>query len=83
MRATTIRMEDATLARLDGMAETTGRSRSFLIKEAVDRFLDYEEWFAEQVRQGLDDVAHGRIASPEAVRATFAEFGVDVDTQAE
>jgi len=78
-KATTVRLENATLERLDGMARATGRSRSYLIKDAVDRYLDYEEWFAEQVGKGLDDVRHGRIASPEAVQDTFARFGVDVD----
>ena len=57
------------------MAQATGRSRSFLIKDAVDRYLEYEEWFAAQVEQGLDDVRQGRIASPQAVRDAFARFG--------
>jgi len=77
MPTTTVRMEQDTLDRLDGLAQAQGRSRAYVIKEAVDRYLDYEEWFAVQVKQGLDDVEQGRIASRKEVQEVFARFGVD------
>ncbi len=38
MKATTIRMEEMMLARIDSMAKDINRSRTWLINQAVERF---------------------------------------------
>jgi predicted transcriptional regulator len=79
MRATTIRMEDTVLDRVDSMAKSINRSRTWVINQAVERFLSYEEWFVLEVQAGMNEAASGEIASPEEVKERFAKWGVDAD----
>ncbi|MCK5069022.1 MAG: ribbon-helix-helix protein, CopG family [Desulfocapsa sp.] len=79
MRATTIRMEDTVLDRLDSMAKSVNRSRTWVINQAVERFLSYEEWFVQEVQAGINDVANGEIASQENVEERFSKWNVNAD----
>ena len=77
MKATTIRLDNDTLGRIDGLANSLSRSRSWVINQAIERFLDYEEWFVQEVKDGLDEVARGDIATDEEVATRFRKWGVD------
>ncbi len=77
MKTTTVRIDDSVLERIDGLAKALSRSRSWVINQAIDRFLDYEEWFIKEVEGGLAEVENGQIATPEEVRAAFSKWGVD------
>ena len=79
MKATTIRMEDMVLNRVDSMAKSINRSRTWVINQAVERFLSYEEWFIREVRAGVNEVTSGEIASHEEVAQRFARWGVNAD----
>jgi len=50
MRVTTVRMSDEVLDRVNTMAKTLNRSRTWVINQAVERFLSYEEWFVREVQ---------------------------------
>ena len=50
-KTTTVRMEGRTLKRVDGLAHAMSRSRAWVINQAVERYLDYEEWFVGEVKQ--------------------------------
>jgi predicted transcriptional regulator len=77
MKATTIRLNDDILGRIDGLANTLSRSRSWVITQAIERFLDYEEWFVREVKDGLDEIERGDIATDEEVTAKFNRWGAD------
>ena len=79
MRATTIRMEDTVLDRVDSMAKSVNRSRTWVINQAVERFLSYEEWFVQEVQSGVNEVANGEIASHKKVKERFAKWNVNAD----
>ena len=79
MRVTTIRMEDTVLERVDSMAKSVNRSRTWVINQAVERFLSYEEWFVQEVQSGVNEVANGEIASHEKVGECFAKWDVNAD----
>lgn len=78
MKATTVRMDEDTLGRIDGLATELKRSRSWVIKEAIERFLEYEEWYIQEVRKGIDEVSRGETATPEEVKDRFRKYGVNV-----
>jgi len=78
MKATTVRMDEDILGRIDGLATELKRSRSWVIKEAIERFLDYEEWYIQEVRNGIDDVSRGAVATPEEVKDRFRKYGANV-----
>ena len=59
-KTTTVRMENRTLKRVDGLANAMSRSRAWVINQAVERYLDYEEWFVTEVTQALKEAERGR-----------------------
>lgn len=66
-KTTTIRMDSRTLKRVDGIARATNRSRASVINQAVERYLDYDEWFVGEVNKGLEEVQLGELVEHEAV----------------
>ena len=66
-KITTVRMEGRTLKRVDGLANAMSRSRAWVINQAVERFLDYEEWFVGEVKQALKEAEAGQLVGHEAV----------------
>ena len=77
MKATTVRIDDDMLGRIDCLANTLSRSRSWVINQAIERFLDYEEWFVQEVKDGLKEAERGEIATDDEVTARFRKWGVD------
>jgi predicted transcriptional regulator len=66
-KATTIRMAPRTLRRIDGVARALSRSRTWVINQALERYLDYEEWFASEVKTGLKQAEAGDLIEHDAV----------------
>ena len=77
MKATTVRLDEGMIGRLDHLAGESSRSRSWVIKQAIERFLEYEEWFVHEVKDGLKEVARGEIATDDEVANRFQKWGVD------
>lgn len=77
MQATTVRIEDDMLGRIDSLAKTLSRSRAWVIKEAIGKFLDYEEWFVKEVENGIKEIEQGEVATNDEVTASFKKWGVD------
>jgi predicted transcriptional regulator len=74
-----IRMDTEKLARVDSIAKAVNRSRAWVINQAVDRYLEYEEWFVQQVQQGLDEADQGQFATDQEVKKRFAKWGVKIE----
>jgi len=72
MKATTIRLENSVLNRVDSMEKVMNRSRTWVINQAIQCFLSYEEWFVHEVNAGLDEAANEDLASDKKVAECFA-----------
>ena len=57
MKVTTVRLDENLVSRVDGLAREMKRSRNWVIQEAVERFVDYEQWFIDQVQAGREAAA--------------------------
>jgi predicted transcriptional regulator len=77
MKATTVRIDDDLLGRIDCLANTLSRSRSWVINQAIEKFVGFEEWFVQEVEDGLKEIEQGRIATDDEVTAGFRKWGVD------
>lgn len=53
--------------RLERVAALRGRDSGALVAEAVERMLDYEEWVAKAVREGIDEADRGELIDHEEV----------------
>jgi predicted transcriptional regulator len=55
-------------ARLSNMAAAQGCAEEALVREAVDRFLSYDEWFVREVEKGLAAADRGEFVEDEEIR---------------
>jgi predicted transcriptional regulator len=78
-QTTTVRLPEETLAQLDELAKGLGRPRSWVIKEAVNRYLEYEVWFRQEVQKGLDAIEAGNVVSHEEAKERIRRLGIHVD----
>ena len=79
MKTTSFRIEESQLNRLDALAELMDQSRGKLIQEALDRYIEYHEWFLTSVAQAVADVEEGRVVPHEAMQERFRSWGVELD----
>jgi predicted transcriptional regulator len=56
-------------ARLLDLAARTGRGADDLVKEAVAKLLDYDDWFSRPVQIGMDQIARGEFFEEEQMDA--------------
>jgi len=59
---------------LASLSSRTGRSAAELVVEAVDRLIAEENWFAEQVQLGIDQIARGEFLEEEEMDARVARM---------
>jgi predicted transcriptional regulator len=56
-------------AKLARIADQRGCDAEALVREAIERLVDYDEWFIREVEKGLAQVERGDVLTHEAVGA--------------
>lgn len=59
----TCRMDDDRVAGLDRLGEYYDRDRSYLINEAVERYLSYHQWQLDEVDKAIAEANAGELLS--------------------
>lgn len=77
MATVTTRIDAETQARLDQLAKATERSRSWLVADAVRRYVEEEGWQIAAIEEGVREADAGNFATEEEVKAAFAKWDVD------
>jgi predicted transcriptional regulator len=54
-------------AKLASLAPKQGRDRKALVREAVERFVSYDEWFIREVEKGLAAADRGEFIEHEEI----------------
>lgn len=70
----TIRLEKDKIAQLDQFAANADRDRSYLIKEAIDHYLELKQWQADEVRKAIAEADAGQFVSDAEVEQLFAKW---------
>jgi RHH-type transcriptional regulator, rel operon repressor / antitoxin RelB len=70
-----IRVSDAAKERLSALAKSTGRTSSFLAAEAIEAYLDLNEWQVRGIRAGMLSLDAGRGATHQDVKTWAASLG--------
>ncbi len=65
----TIRLDDEVKDRLEVLADSTQRSKSFLAAEAIRVYVENNEWQIAQIQEALVEAAAGDFASDKEVAA--------------
>jgi len=72
---TSIRLDQETLSQIDAIAVTEGRSRHWLLQQAVKDALETRAAYEAAVKKGMQQAQAGQFATEEAVEAVFAKYG--------
>lgn len=75
----TIRLEDEVKDRLDRLAESTRRSKSFLAAEAIREFVENNEWQVAEIRAAIREADDGDFATDKNVAALKRKWKVNAD----
>lgn len=73
----TVRLEDEVKARLEKLAGATQRSKSFLAAQAIQDFVEINEWQIREVRTALKEADAGDFAGDDEVRALAKKWKVN------
>jgi RHH-type rel operon transcriptional repressor/antitoxin RelB len=77
MRSTTftVRVDAAAKKRLERLARDTGRSRSFLAAEAINDYLDVNEWQVAGIKRAIVSLDRGEGVPLERVKDWVESWG--------
>ena len=73
----TIRLEPALKRRLEQLAESTQRSRSFVAAQAIREFVELNEWQIREIRSAIAEADDDDFASEDLVQEVLGKWGVD------
>ncbi len=66
-----LRIPKDTKARLDELAKATGRSKTYLAIDAIERYLDLESWQIRAIQTGLKDVEREEVLSLSEIKDSW------------
>ena len=72
--AFTVRVKDETASKLDQLAEKLDRSRSYMADEAIEAFVEQQEWQLAEIETGLAEADRGEFASEEDVAKVVTKY---------
>jgi predicted transcriptional regulator len=64
-------------SKLERLAAEWGLNAESLAREAIERFVNYDEWFMGEVEKGVDQIAHGGILSHEQVGSRLEKLLIE------
>ncbi len=70
----TIRVPEELQQELGGLAEMTGRSRSWLAAEAIREYLERERWQIAEIHEAIAEADAGDFAESEETATVFAKW---------
>jgi RHH-type rel operon transcriptional repressor/antitoxin RelB len=71
----TVRVDAAAKRRLERLAKSTGRSRSFLAAEAIHEYLDVNEWQVAGIKRAIASLDRGKGVPHERVKDWVTSWG--------
>lgn len=70
----TVRISEDTKDHLDELAKATGRSKSFLAAEAIQRYIDTETWQIKKIKNAIKKADQGLFAKEARVKKVFEKW---------
>lgn len=72
----TIRLEESTKIKLEKLAESTQRTRSFLAAEAIKAYVESNEWQINEIHQAISEAEAGDFATQAEVDAVADKWRI-------
>jgi predicted transcriptional regulator len=73
------RLDPETAKKLELLVKATARSRSFLVAEAIETYVEDQAWQIGAIKEGIREADRGDFATDQDVRKTFKKWGVSED----
>ena len=70
----TIRLDDEMKNRLGQLAKATHRTKSFLAAEAIQKYIEVNEWQIQEIQAALNEADKGEFASDDEVNGVFDKW---------
>jgi len=67
----TVRLDARSKKRLEKLAGSTARTKSFLAAEAIRAYLDLKEWQVAENKKGIEEAKRGEFASDAEVKRVY------------
>jgi predicted transcriptional regulator len=68
------RLPSDTVSALDALADSLDRDRTYVLAEAVQAYLETQQWHLDQIRAGIADADAGRVVDHRKVKAMAARW---------
>jgi predicted transcriptional regulator len=69
MRNVSIRLDDATREKLDALAQSQDRSRSWVVNDAIQQYFEHQDWIIEAIKVGIADADAGNLIEHDELMA--------------
>ncbi len=69
-----LRVDSSVVKELDQLSAATGRSKSYLVKEALKEYLSHEAWQVSEIRESLSEAGNREFATDLQVEDTFNKW---------
>lgn len=63
------RLESDKVSALDALADSLDRDRTYVLNEAVQAYLELQQWQLDEIQAGLADADAGRVVDHRKIRA--------------
>ena len=70
----TVRLTDDVKEKLDKLARSTRRNRSFLAAEAIEDYVNLNAWQVAEIETAIEEADAGDFADESEVAATFSKW---------
>jgi RHH-type rel operon transcriptional repressor/antitoxin RelB len=81
MKTSTVsaRLDRETAKKLELLVKATARSKSFLVAEAIETYVEDQTWQIGAIKEGIKEADRGKFATNREVSKTFKKWGVNED----
>jgi len=73
--STSIRLDQETLRQIDAIAAAEGRSRSWILQQAIKDALEIRASYEAAIQKGIEQARSGQFATEEEVATVFSRYG--------
>jgi predicted transcriptional regulator len=75
LKTISFRIPSEAVKTLDALAETMDRDRTYLLNEAVERYLELNEYHIKLIKKGLRAAEEGNLVSHADVKKMISKMG--------
>jgi len=79
MRTSTVsaKLDPEVAKKLEMLVKATDRSKSYLVAEAIENYVEDQAWQIEAIKEGIKEADKGKFATERQVKKTFKKWGVN------